>query len=225
MDALIPLWEHDGLRLLESRWTDGEIQCTFSTLPDICPVFVAARAKGRLNDALRKFGHPVRFQRNFSIRSVGDNARDSVERYILNQVSKAGFVDTRFAEDIAPFTMSDPSCDLSVATRFGRGLYWYNLHLVLVVADRGVIRDVTILKRVFDGTKRIAAKRGYRLSTLSVMPDHLHTSLRGNPSQSPWDIALCFQNNLAFQLGVPLWKETFYVGSFSEYTMRALRPP
>ena len=53
-----PAWEQDGLRLLESRWAADMIQLSFSTRPDVTPVFVAARAKGRLQHALREAGQP-----------------------------------------------------------------------------------------------------------------------------------------------------------------------
>ena len=56
------------------------------------------------------------------------------------------------------------------------------------------------------------------------MPDHLHAALCGNIQHSPQEIALAFQNNLAYALGqIKLWADTFYVGTFSEYDMWAIR--
>ncbi len=56
------------------------------------------------------------------------------------------------------------------------------------------------------------------------MPDHLHAALRGSIAQSPQEIALCFQNNLAYILGqTPHWQEGYYVGTFSDYDMGAIR--
>jgi len=56
------------------------------------------------------------------------------------------------------------------------------------------------------------------------MPDHLHAAIRGNIKQSPQEIALAFQNNLAYVLGqVRLWASTFYAGTFGEYDMWAIR--
>ncbi len=43
--------------------------------------------------------------------------------------------------------------------------------------------------------------------------------------QSPQEIALAFLNNLAFALGQkPIWQPSYYVGTFSEYNMDAVRP-
>ncbi len=56
------------------------------------------------------------------------------------------------------------------------------------------------------------------------MPDHVHLALRGDIEHSPYEIALAFQNNLAYLLGqVRFWNEHFYVGTFSEYDMGAIR--
>ena len=117
----------------------------------------------------------------------------------------------------------DPAVDLSKPSSAKRGRYWYNLHLVLVVQERAQIADLTRLQRIRDGASRIAAKKGYRISTLSVMLDHLHVALRGDHQQSPIEIVLAFQNNLAYKLGQAMWTENFYAGTFSEYTMRAVR--
>ena len=69
----------------------------------------------------------------------------------------------------------------------------------------------------------IAIKKEYPNSRLSAMLDHLHLAVRGDQAQSPAEIVLAFQNNLAFLLGQEdLWRETFFVGKFSEYGMGAV---
>jgi len=84
--------------------------------------------------------------------------------------------------------------------------------------------DPRWLGRIRDQSFRIAEKKGYRTSRLSVVPDHLHVSLRGNIEHSPEQIALAFQNNLAYTLGqVQVWQATYYVGTFGEYDMNAVR--
>ena len=55
-------------------------------------------------------------------------------------------------------------------------------------------------------------------------PDHLHAAMRGNAELSPEEIALAFQNNLAFVLGQRrVWENTYYVGTFGEYDLKVLR--
>ncbi len=48
LERLGPLWENDGMRLLECSSSDEELQLAFSTLPHVSPVLLAQRAKGRL---------------------------------------------------------------------------------------------------------------------------------------------------------------------------------
>jgi REP element-mobilizing transposase RayT len=56
------------------------------------------------------------------------------------------------------------------------------------------------------------------------MPDHVHMALRGNINESPEEIALAIMNNTAYAMGQnSIWQRGFYVGTFSEYDVRALR--
>ena len=74
-----PLWEGDGLRVLEHRWTEELVQILFSCTPDVSPEFVAARAKGRLDHALRTAGIDMPFSRKVAIRAVVRRKRPSAE--------------------------------------------------------------------------------------------------------------------------------------------------
>jgi REP element-mobilizing transposase RayT len=213
------------MRLLEHFSSDSEVQLAFSTLPRVSPVVVAQRAKGRLQNDLRNLPTAFPgFSRKVAVRSIGENSREQIERYIERQVGKERFLDSRFEAGLRPFTVRCPEVDLSLPTESARGRSWYNLHLVLVVAERGPILDVRCLARIRDGCFAIARKKEHRIAVLSVMPDHLHVAMRGNIKHSPQEIAVGFQNNLAYLLGqVPIWREGFYVGTFSEYDMGAIR--
>jgi REP element-mobilizing transposase RayT len=223
--ALTASWETDGLRLLERNVQRREILLTFSTTPDVSPVFLATRAKGRLQHACRTtLGTPVDFSRKLAVRAVGDNRTETVESYIRSQVANERFVDARFAEFLDQFTMVDPAVDLSIPSESASGRYWYNLHLVLVVEGRCRVVDEPGLTAIRDGCRRIAEKKGYWIAALSVMPDHLHLALRGNIDQPPAEIALAFQNNLAYMLKRgAIWMNGYYAGTFGEYDMNAIR--
>jgi REP element-mobilizing transposase RayT len=218
-------WETDGLRVLESKWTGKLIQITFSTKPDVSPILLASRAKGRLEYFWRtRAKTPVKFSRKVAVRSIGDNTREEVERYIARQVSKARFADPRFARLMSKFTVVDPSVDLSQPTETNSGRYWYNLHVVLVVEERFWIFDEALLGAIGDCCCRVAAERGYRISVRSVMPDHVHLAVRGNVSESPEDMALALLNNLAVAMGQSRWwSGNYYAGTFSEYNLNAVR--
>lgn len=224
LEELSRLWEGDGLRLLEHDWNPRYISLTCSATPEISPIKVAARLKGRLQHALRMIGKPVKFSRKVSVRSIGHNTRETVEEYIRKQLDREKLADPRYEAMLRRQAINDQSVDLSQPAQTHSGRYWYNLHLVLVVADRqrlGWEKGLDNMPAVF---QQIAKKKGYEISSLSVMPDHVHLALRGNLEQAPEDIALAFQNNLAYKLGqCRVWEYNYYVGTFGEYTMRAVR--
>jgi REP element-mobilizing transposase RayT len=223
LSELASLWEGDGLRLLEHRWDKSRIQLTFSTVPSVAPNLLAGRAKGRLQHALRKSGHAVKFSRKFSVRSLGDNTRKDVEGYVERQLERADLADPKYRAHLEACAWTDPEVDLArpVATLSGR--YWYNLHLVLVTADRYRIDAESTAPTISKMSAAVARKHGWRIAALSVMPDHMHAVIQGAPADSPEDIALAFQNNTAWKLGLRVWDFNYYTGTVGEYTMNAVR--
>ena len=84
--------------------------------------------------------------------------------------------------------------------------------------------DEARLATIRDWSLAIAAKGGHVISRLSVMPDHLHAALRCNHADSPNAIVDSFQSNLAFAVGQErIWQDSYYIGTFSEYNMAAVR--
>ena len=231
VEACRSAWASDGLELDTFHIWDGRIQCLFGTAPTVSPVFCAMRAKGRLQHALRAAGAPVAFQRNVSVRTLGENTRDVVASYIGRQVRKSDYVDPRWKEFLGHFTFADGAMQLADPQATGHGRYWYNLHLVIVVQNRRhPIGLKASFRKIHETCPRIAAKKGYALAAASIMPDHIHLSLRGSIEHSPMDIGLAFQNNLSFVLGYNrVWSYEFYVGTFSEYDVQSIggktRPP
>ncbi len=218
-----PLWEKDGLHLLKPHATAEKVQILFSVTPQVCPTLFCHRVKGRLQHALRKCGTPVDFSRKVSFRSLGENTSDVVENYIQGQVGKADFADLRFRETMRRFTVIPEDVQLAEPSESNSGRYWYNLHLVLVVAARFRITDPEQLGRLRDAAFTAAIEGGHRIAALSVMPDHVHMALRGNIQRSPEEIALEFQNRLARAAGCRVWQDGYYAGTFSEYDLNVIR--
>ncbi|PKN29314.1 MAG: hypothetical protein CVU64_08885 [Deltaproteobacteria bacterium HGW-Deltaproteobacteria-21] len=218
-----PLWENDGLHLLKPHATAGKVQILFSVTPQVCPTLFCQRVKGRLQHALRKCGAPVNFSRKVSFRSLGENTSEVVENYIRGQVGKADFADPRFRETMRRFTVVSDDVRLADPSESNSGRYWYNLHLVLVVAERYRFTDPEQLGRFRDAALAMATESGHRMAALSVMPDHVHMALRGSIEQSPEEIALAFQNGLARAAGCRVWQDGYYAGTFSEYDLNVIR--
>jgi REP element-mobilizing transposase RayT len=217
------LWERDGLHLLKSHATADMVQILFGVTPQVCPTFFCQRVKGRLQHALRKWGAPVDFSRKVSFRSLGENTSEVVENYIRGQVGKADFADPRFRDTMRRFTVVSDDVRLADPSESNSGRYWYNLHLVLVIAARFRVTEPEQLGRFRDAAFIMAGNAGHRIAALSVMPDHVHMALRGNIDRSPEEIALEFQNGLARAAGCRVWQDGFYVGTFSEYDLDVIR--
>ena len=186
-------------------------------------MFFCMRVKGRLQHALRKTGVPVKFSRKVAFRSLGENTDDVVSNYIRGQVGKEDFADQRLREIMQPFTVMGEDVRLADPAESNSGRYWYNLHLVLVVANRFRIINPERLSQLRDTAFDIASEGGYRIAALSVMPDHVHMALRGNIARSPEEIALVFQNGLARTAGCRVWQDGYYAGTFSEYDLDVIR--
>ncbi len=217
-------WMGDGLNVLEYRVRNDSTQILLEAAPQVSPTLATQRIKGRLQHTLRQAGTPVTFSRKVSFRSLGENTRPIVERYLLKQVGKEGFVDPRFIARMNEYTVESPEVDLNEPATSHSGRYWYNLHLVMVTSGRCRVVDYEYLARERDGVIRVAQAKGYLLKSLSVMPDHVHLAFRGDISQSPGELALCFMNNLAFLLGRNrIWADEYYVGTFSEYSADIIR--
>jgi REP element-mobilizing transposase RayT len=218
-------WESEGIRLLERYWLPEQIQLLFSTKPTVTPIFLASRAKGRLQYVLCKhLGKWIKFSRKVSLRTIGDTSRARVEAYITAQIKERDFSDPRFTEKLRQFTQFFPGVDLRKPKETRSGRYWYNLHIVLVTADRARIVSELVLQTLFSETIRSLSNQECELSTLAILPDHLHVALRGNIALSPADIAVKLQIDTEIALGrKKIWNQNYYTGTIGEYTMGSVR--
>ncbi len=202
---------------------DDMLQVLFSTDAETSPATLAQRAKGRLQHALRAQGHAVVFSRKVAVRSVGHNVRAVVEQYLGRQLAKEDFADPRFVARLQQYTVTVPTVDLSKPAETAHGRYWYNLHLVLVVSGRHRFVEECELACIRDGILAVGEKLACQVAMVSVMPDHVHCALRGDPQRSPNNIGCAFQNGVAEQMrSGRIWEDQFYVGTFSEYDVDAI---
>jgi REP element-mobilizing transposase RayT len=220
-----PLWERDGFNLLTFKSKDNVLLTAFETSPRISPVEFCRKIKGRLSHQFRVNGVPVEFSRAVSFRSLGHNTTKIVNQYVKNQVMKEDLADEAYRKILKKHTQWDCQRDLTWASATHYGLYWYNIHLVIVAADRNIriAKDETFetIKRTLP---KIALKNGCEIAHFAIVPDHIHISLAANPKLAPFQIGMSFLNNLAYVLDVgECWRREFYVGTFSEYDLKALK--
>lgn len=213
----VEAWETDGLHLLEYQGGADVIQLVVSAAPRHAPVTIAQRLKGRLQHALRAEDTPCVFSRKVALRAIGDNTRRVVECYIDEQLQRADLADPHYREALLEHAFNNPNVKLAEPSETNSGRYWYNLHLVLVTDHRYRMSSETA-GRIASACRLSSVARG------TVMPDHLHLAIKANPKESPECVARAFQEITARAVGMlGFWKDTYYVGTFGEYGMKAVR--
>ena len=215
--------EPDGIRLLSHRFSEPAIsQFATSTQPHVSPLLVVQRVKGRLQHLVRR-RVPKAFQGNYAIRSVGTVTRETVEAYVANQLGRHRMADPAVQARFAEYQIERPEVDLSQPQRTSHGMYWYNLHVVLVHRERWTEGRDDVLQRVHDMIIKSSDAKGYRLSRAGILADHVHLVLGCPIEVAPDEVVLGFLNNLAYVHEMkPIYQYGGFVGTVGEYTTKAM---
>ena len=220
--AIDPLWLGDGLQRMNSRWTHSLAQLSFEAEPSISPVLFTTRVKGRLDHALRKAGTPATFSRKVGMRAIGDNTDPVVARYLELQQVCGEFADQKYRQTLEEFSREYPEIDLEAPAETLSGRYWYNLHLVAVTNNRWRMGRGDYLPKLPAAVPAWAEEGGHALRAMALMPDHVHVIVRGNPQQSPCEIAESIYRALNRAAGLRLFSDRLYAGTFSSYAREAI---
>ena len=223
LDALRESLEPDGIRVLSHRFLNPKTsQFAISTKPHVPPSRIVQRVKGRLQYLVRDT-QPKPFRRNFAIRSFGSEERSVVEGYVSQQTDHHPYADPKFQEFLESLQIHDSAVNLSQPMKTSHGLYWYNLHVVLVHRERWQCASFARLTAVRDMILRIGHKECWRISRAGILPDHIHLAIGCGFEDSPQDVALCFLNNLAFVHDMnPVFQSGGFIGTFGEYDNRVV---
>jgi REP element-mobilizing transposase RayT len=223
VSALTTALEDDGIRLLGHRFESPAVsQFALSTLPQVPPLLLVQRVKGRLQYLVRD-EWPKPFRGNYALRSFGKVTRDVVENYVAGQVDHHPMADPRVDERLRRYQVVNEDIDLSLPQRTSQGLFWHNLHVVLVHRERWMEIREDVLRGVRDMIVGASRAKRYLLSRAGILPDHVHLTLGCPFDVAPLDVALGFLNNLAFIHGMkPMFQYGGFVGTFGEYDSRAV---
>lgn len=224
LETLRTVVERDSVRLLEHHTSPPNTHFfLLSTPPKVALPQIVKSVKGRLQNAIQD-QVPQAFRRNFRLTSVGDTNRETVEAYVADQLGHHRMADDRVQQVFSEFQFEFPEVDLSAPVRSAHAEYAYNLHLVLVHAERWCEIRRERLQKTANMIRSAASAKRDQLSRLSVLADHLHVTLRPHYERSPQEVALSYMNNIAFAHGMnKMFSFSFYVGTFGEYDMSAIR--
>ena len=224
LDSVASAVEPDGVRMLEHTFRSPTTLLFFlSTKPHASPQGIVKSVKGRLQHTVRAT-HPELFKRNFSLTSIGEVRRGTVEAYVSKQLNHHRMADPRVRAELSGFQLCFPEVDLAQARFSTHGRYVCNLHLVLVNTERYCDVGYQRLATTRDMVLRAAEKKGHSISRLAILRDHLHMTVGFSWQESPADIALGYLNNLAYAHGMkPSLQYGYFVGTFGEYDSDAVR--
>jgi hypothetical protein len=132
--------------------------------------------------------------------------------------------DPRAVDRLSNVQFHDPGVNLAALRASAHGRFIHSPHVVLKNADE--LRDT---REEWVATSRamvIAAcrKKGWLLSRLALVANHLHVLIGCDVADAPCDVALSLMNNLAFAHDMkPVYRYSFYVGTFGPYDHGAIR--
>jgi REP element-mobilizing transposase RayT len=221
--ALAAALEGDGIRLLGHRFCEPRTsQFAVSTLPHVAPVTIVQRIKGRLQHLVRE-RLPKPLQRNYAIRTFGRVTRQKIEAYVASQLEHHEMADPRVQQRLRQYQIEHRDVDLSQPRQTSHGLYWYNLHVVLVHRERWPEIREDVLSRVHHMITNACTAKGWLLSRAGILADHVHLVVGCSIDVSPLDVALSFLNNLSYAHGMrPVYQFGGFIGTFGEYDQRAV---
>ncbi len=225
LTALQNINEAEGIRILRHRFADwGDLSQFFiSSKPEISPVQLIRGVKGRLQSLIRD-QFPKALQRNYALRSIGSTRRAVVAQYIEKQLEHHGWSLHKWCARLAKLQIKT-NVDLAQPRRSAHGLYWYNLHLVLVNDMRYRIATAQ-LERVHCALWTISKEQHHLLSRASILPDHIHLLLGCNLNQSPLTVALAYLNGITAGLrGQRIFQSSFHVSTCGEYDLGVIPRP
>jgi REP element-mobilizing transposase RayT len=216
--------EPDGIRVLGHRFESPTVsQFVISTKPEVTPLLIVQRVKGRLQYLVRS-EWPKAFRGNYALRSIGKVTREVVESYVAGQMNHHRMADPRIEERLRRCQIVNEEIDLSEPQRTSQGLFWHNLHIVLVHRERWMEVREEVLQSVRQMIVAVARRKGYLLSRAGILADHVHLTLGCPFDVAPVDVALGLLNNLAYVYGMqPMYQYGGFVGTFGEYTSGAVR--
>ena len=216
--------ESDGVRILEHHRSDSNVSLFLvSTKPALSPSQIIRSVKGRWQYLIRDVV-PKAFRRNYSITSVGEPTSEVLDKYLARQPQNHPMADADVQQRIEALQFHDVSVNLVADRISSHGRFIHSLHVVLENESgwNEIRNDVLIRSRrmIIDS----AAKHGWGLARIGIVSNHLHVLLTADVTESPASVAISLMNNLAYVQGMrPVFRFSYYVGTFGEYDRAAIR--
>lgn len=213
----------DHLKILEfNDKLTNIVQFFVSSRSDLNPADIVRLIKGRWQ-YLRRSIESIEFRRNYRITSVGSANADVLDAYIDRQPERHPMADHRVQELLESLQFRDTQVDLTSVRRSSHGEFRYALQVV--IESESGWHDVrsSVLTAYRQAIIASCRNQGWLLSRIGLMSNHVHVLLGPCVEDSPMEVALVLMNNMAFTQGMkPMFRSSFYVGTFGEYDRGAI---
>jgi REP element-mobilizing transposase RayT len=224
LDALRPITEADGVRILEHRQLHADtFQFLVSTQPDTTPSEIIRSLKGRIQYLIRD-SQPKAFRRNYFIASLGEVNSKILNEYIQHQTAKHPMAAEHIQERFEQLQYFDDQIDLAKVITGNYGQFIYAIQIVIENAEHWHEARIDVLRKHRDMIVQVARKKEWQLSRIGIVSNHTHLLLGPHMIESPESVALSLLNNLAYAQGMkPVFRFSYYVGGFGAYDRGAIR--
>jgi putative transposase len=210
------------LPLVESKGLPDHLRCLLSLRPDQCIATVIKTIKSVSSHEM-SLAPPV-WERGYLARSTGRVRTETVKRYLDAQAEHHGYAG-RLLPPVFRWVSEQP-----VALTAAHASFELNHHLVFATQRRKGVFDSVLGEALGRYWIRVAAKRGFAVDRISIVPDHAHLLVRIVPKMSIEECALSLLNNgqqfvgkhapdRLIEAGIEgLWQGSAYAGTVGDVT-------
>ena len=218
--------ERHEYHLLECQPHADQVRCLLSLRPEQS---VAKTVQTLKTNSSREAARQLTLQgpvwaRGYLARSVGLVRIDVVKEYLKQQPAHHGY-DTRALPPVYVYTVSEP-----ISLVVARANFELDHHLVFATSQRKGVFGSIAGRALGEYWLKVAAKHGFAIDQVSIVPDHAHLRVRIVPKMSIEECALLLMNNGQYLIGkyypqlliesglAQLWQPGAYAGTIGQYT-------
>jgi putative transposase len=225
-DALSEICLHHDYHLLRFKVYPNHLRCLLSLRPEHTISTVIQTLKTNLARSwCTQFAiSPPLWARGYLARSVGRVRIEVVRQYLDQQAEHHGYA-SRVRPPVVRWRAREP-----VILRAAHASFELNHHLVLATRYRAGIFNSKSGEALATYWQTVAAKRGFAIDQISVVPDHIHLLVRTVPKMSIETCVLSLMNNGQYFMGKhfpqalvrekinQLWQASAYAGTCGQVT-------
>jgi putative transposase len=235
VEHIAAICERSKFHILESRSYPTHVRLLLSLRPEHSVADAVKEIKGNSSRLLcRQYGgfEPGRvWSRGYFAKSTGKVEEDVIATYIANQADHHGY--KRGAAALVS-EYDEPGMPLSL-WRHNHSAFNLTHHVVLETERHARVFDDVTGKVLIEYWLRVAAKKGFQISQIRVLPDHSHLRVRLLPTMSVIECILALINNSSAMMtkhfwGVlkganawGVWEPSFYAGTTGDVTTAEIK--